>query len=177
MSFICNEYISLRAVEPEDIELIYSWENDSNNWYLGNTIIPFSKSTISKFIFESSHNLFIDCQLRLMIDLVKSNNTIGSVDLYDFDAVNNRAAVGIIINSEFRNKGYAISALNLLIQYCFKILNLKQLYCYISANNEESIALFEKANFIKSGLLTDWIKRNGKWDNVYILQIQNSFIP
>ncbi|OFX21688.1 MAG: hypothetical protein A2033_14880 [Bacteroidetes bacterium GWA2_31_9] len=176
MSFISNEYISLRAIEPEDIELIYSWENDSNIWHLGNTIIPFSKETIKKFIFESANNLFIDCQLRLMIDLNETNQTIGSIDLYDFDAINMKAGVGVILNSEFRNNGYALKALKLLIDYCFNILNLKQLYCHIAVNNEKSIKLFEKADFQQSGKLKDWIKKQGKREDVFIFQLINQSI-
>ena len=171
MSFIKNELVCLRAIEPEDLELIYTWENDSNNWHLGNTIIPFSKNTIKKYIFESANNLFIDNQLRLMIDSLENCKTIGSIDLYDFDSVNMKAGVGILIDSEFRNKGYAINALSLLIQYCFKILNVRQLYCYVSENNKNSISLFEKANFKKSGLLNDWIINQGKWENVFIMQL------
>lgn len=174
MSFIKNELVCLRAIEPEDLELIYSWENDSNNWHLGNTIIPFSKSTIKKYILESANNLFIDSQLRLMIDSFENCKTIGSIDLYDFDSVNMKAGVGILIDSEFRNKGYAINSLKLLIQYCFKILNLRQLYCYVSENNEKSLCLFEKADFKKSGLLNDWIINQGSWENVYIMQLINS---
>lgn len=174
MSFIKNEYISLRAIEPEDLDIIYSWENDSDSWYLGNTNIPFSKNTIRRFINESANNLFVDCQLRLMIDILENNKTIGSVDLYDFDAINMRAAVGIIINSEFRNIGYATNALDLLIQYCFNLLTLKQLYCYISESNSHSQRLFEKANFQNTGLLKDWIKNKGKWESVYIYQLLNT---
>lgn len=174
MCFIKNEYLSLRAIEPEDLEIIYSWENDSNNWYLGNTIIPFSKNTIRKFINESANNLFVDGQLRLMIDLLENNNTIGSIDLYEFDAINMKAGVGIIINSEYRNNGYATKALSLLIQYSFNLLNLRQLYCYVSESNQNSLKLFEKANFKHSGLLKDWIKNQGKWENVYVLQLVNT---
>lgn len=35
--------IRLRALEPEDLELLYSWENNLSYWVISNTITPFSK--------------------------------------------------------------------------------------------------------------------------------------
>ena len=106
--------IVLRAIEPEDIDLIYSWENDPSVWPVSNTIAPFSRYVLTKYI-ESSHlDIFQTRQLRLMIDLYKDNNqkqTIGSIDLFDFDPFHMRAGVGVLIgNTSNRGKGFATDA-------------------------------------------------------------------
>ena len=36
-----NDEIKLRALEPEDISLLYVWENDTKLWEVGSTIAPF----------------------------------------------------------------------------------------------------------------------------------------
>ena len=34
--------IKLRALEPEDLELLYQWENNDSYWLISNTVSPFS---------------------------------------------------------------------------------------------------------------------------------------
>ena len=38
-----NSQLSLRAVEPEDLEILYKWENSTELWIHGNTLAPYSK--------------------------------------------------------------------------------------------------------------------------------------
>ena len=70
---INSKSIVLRAMEPEDIDKLYLWENDPEVWIVSNTYIPFSKHFLSQFIINSQNDLFIDKQLRLMIMLKKED--------------------------------------------------------------------------------------------------------
>ncbi|MGA1977836.1 MAG: GNAT family N-acetyltransferase [Bacteroidales bacterium] len=154
-----HENIRLRAPEPEDLELLYEWENNVSYWIISNTIAPFSKYTLKRFIKNSHKNIYETGQLRLMIDLVAEKKTIGAIDLFDFDPFHKRAGLGILIADETeRRKGYASMALACLIEYCFSTLQLHQLYCNILANNCESIDLFKKLGFTEIGIKKDWIK-------------------
>ena len=118
---------------------------------------------------NSSHDLFISHQLRLMI-LDHENNYIGCVDLYDFDPVHLRAGVGILIGEELRNKGFAKESLELLKQYSFDELKLNQLHCVIGVNNMKSIQLFKGCGFNKPGQLRSWLKRKNGWEDVIYFQ-------
>ena len=40
MAQLENEIIRLRALEPEDLEPLYRWENNPDLWSLGNTMSP-----------------------------------------------------------------------------------------------------------------------------------------
>ena len=168
--------IILRAMEPFDVDVLYEWENDSSLWYLSNTTIPFSRFTLEQYVLSSKHDLYADKQLRLIIDLKKDNDfkTVGAIDLFDFDPNNKRAGVGVIISHEERGNGYASHALEILIKYAFEKLGLHQLYANILEHNTESLALFSKKGFEKSGIKKDWILINNKWSNEYTLQLINS---
>jgi diamine N-acetyltransferase len=151
--------IKLRAVEPEDLELLYDWENDNRYWIISNTVSPFSKYTLKRYIENSHKNIYVTGQLRLMIDHIKSRTTIGTIDVFDFDAFHRRAGLGILIADEsFRTKGYASMALACLIDYCFSTLQLHQLFCNILSSNQESMELFRKHGFKEIGIKKDWIK-------------------
>jgi len=163
----------LRALEPSDVDLLYEWENNEKLWHLSNTITPFSRFTLEQYILNSHQDIYTTKQLRLMIDKKdpNQNNPIGSIDLFDFDPSNKRAGIGILITDDERNKGYASEALELLISHCFGTLQLHQIYCNISADNQVSLQLFKKHNFISVGLKKEWIFVQGRWEDEYIFQL------
>ena len=167
----CDEII-LRAVEPEDLELLYRWENNIDYWLISNTIKPFSKYTLKKYIENSHRTIFETGQLRLMIDTKENKKTIGTIDLFDFDPFHQRAGVGILIADESsRRKGYASMALKCLIDYCFNTLQLHQLYCNILSSNCESMELFKKLGFIETGIKKDWIKTSNGYLDEHLFQL------
>jgi len=167
----CDEII-LRAVEPEDLELLYMWENNIDYWLISNTIKPFSKYTLKKYIENSHRTIFETGQLRLMIDTKENKKTIGTIDLFDFDPFHQRAGVGILIADESsRRKGYASMALKCLIDYCFNTLQLHQLYCNILSSNCESMELFKKLGFIETGIKKDWIKTSNGYLDEHLFQL------
>jgi diamine N-acetyltransferase len=166
--------ISLRALEPEDLELLYEWENNISYWTISNTVVPFSKFTLKRFLEDSHKDIYETGQVRLMIDHIPDNATIGTIDIFDFDSFHKRAGVGILIaNEQYRRKGYATMALKCLINYCFNTLMLHQLYCGILANNCESIDLFKKIGFVQSGIKKDWIRTSDGYLDEHIFQMIN----
>jgi diamine N-acetyltransferase len=169
-----SEKIKLRAVEPEDLELLYKWENNDSYWVISNTVAPFSKYILKRYLENSHKSIFETGQLRMMIELVTEKKTIGTIDLFDFDPFHMRAGIGILIaDDEERRKGYASLALKQLIHYCFTTLQLHQLYCNILANNSESMDLFKKQGFIQSGIRKEWIKTFEGYIDEYMFQLIN----
>ncbi len=166
--------IRLRAIEPEDLELLYSWENNNSWWIISNTVAPFSRYTLKRYIRNSHKNIYETGQLRLMIELIKEKQTIGTIDIFDFDPFHKRAGIGILIAvEEQRRKGYATMALECLSDYCFRTLQLHQLWCNILANNRESIELFTKQGFVQIGIKKDWVKTAEGYLDEYMFQMVN----
>ncbi len=169
--------VLLRAVEPCDIEVLYRWENDPEIWRVSNTITPFSKFILEKYIETAHLDIYQAKQLRLMIDIPGKKGeprTVGTVDLFDFDPFHNRAGVGILIGDKSdRNKGIATLALRKLIDYSFNTLQLHQLYCNITRGNNDSLRLFKKCGFKVTGRKADWIKTPGGYIEEILLQLLN----
>ena len=166
--------IRLRALEPEDLELLYTWENNETFWIYSNTVSPFSRFTLKRYIENSHKNIYETGQLRLMIDNIEDKKTIGTIDLFEFDPFHKRAGIGILIADEsYRRKGFAAMSLKCLIQYCFKTLQLHQLYCNILANNTVSIELFKKHGFVEIGRKKDWIQTDNGYLDEYLFQLLN----
>jgi len=175
-----GEHIILRAPEPSDLDVLYTWENDPDNWIVGNTTTPFSRHVLSKYLENAHLDIYEAGQLRLMIDRLDENNKtekrLGTIDLFDFDPMHQKAGIGILIaRKENRLKGLASEALSLLIEYAFRGLQLHQLYCNVAENNPVSLKLFKKFGFEEVGKKLDWIRVGNKWLDVYLLQKINPY--
>lgn len=166
--------IKLRALEPEDLELLYEWENNESYWTVSNTVTPFSRFTLKRYLENSHRNIYETGQLRLMIDHLPDKTTVGTIDIFDFDPFHKRAGIGILIAyEEYRRKGLASMSLKCLIDYCFGTLQLHQLFCNILANNCESMDLFKKQGFVQSGIKRDWINTSDGYLDEYLFQLIN----
>jgi diamine N-acetyltransferase len=151
---------------------LYEWENNSTYWTISNTVTPFSKYTLKRYMENSHKSIYETGQLRLMIEIINEKKTIGTIDIFDFDPFHKRAGIGILIADEKqRRKGYASMALKCLIEYCFKTLQLHQLYCNILANNCESMDLFKKQGFVQTGIKKEWVKTSDGYLDEYIFQL------
>lgn len=166
--------IELRSPEPDDADLLYQWENDSNVWRVSNTMAPFSKHTIRKHIEESSLNIYETGQARFIICRLDDRKPVGTIDLFEFDTFNLRAGVGILIARETdRRKGYALNALTAITNYCFNHLMIHQLWCNILSDNNGSSALFEKAGFTLSGVKREWLREKEGYSDELFYQLIN----
>ncbi|MDR1983472.1 MAG: GNAT family N-acetyltransferase [Prevotellaceae bacterium] len=172
--FLENDTIRLRPLEPEDLDILYIWENDVNIWNVTNTIAPYSRYALKQYIENSHKDIFETGQLRLMIEDKTNNHTIGTVDLFDFNPMHARIAFGVLIYSENnRRQGFATSSLKLIMDYCFNILHLHQIYCNVDENNAKSINMLINAGFDIVGTKKQWIKTANGWKNEVLLQAIN----
>ncbi|MDH6314207.1 diamine N-acetyltransferase [Parabacteroides sp. PFB2-10] len=174
MSLLQNNEMRLRALEPEDLDRLYHWENDSALWSVSNTLAPYSQYVLREYIAESRRDIYELKQLRLMIEITAEHKTIGMIDLFDFDPHNRRAGVGILIDPACQQNGWATEALRLLIEYAFSFLKLHQLYAHIPETNVRSRSLFLRCGFNETGCLADWITTEEEgYEDVIVVQLQN----
>ena len=170
-----GQNIYLRALEPEDLEFVYAIENDENFWEVSNTQTPYSKFLVRQYLENAHQDIYEAKQIRLAICKNNTSEAIGLIDLFDYDALNQRAGIGIIIRNETnRNQGLGNESLDLLVNYAFQKLQLHQLYANIGANNEASLKLFTTFGFQKIGVKKDWNLVNGKFQDELIFQLITS---
>jgi len=174
MVTLTGENLLLRALEPEDLEFVYSIENDEDIWEVSNTQTPYSKFLIRQYLENAHQDIYEAKQLRLAICEKGSAKAIGLIDLFDFDAANQRAGIGIIIQQQAdRNKGFGKEALGLLISYAFAKLQLHQLYANIAPENTASVALFTNFGFTCAGLKKDWTRKGSSYHDEALYQLIN----
>lgn len=167
-----GDSIFLRALEPEDLEFIYTIENDEQVWEMSGTQTPYSRFLIRQYLENAKQDIYEAKQLRLAIAERGDNTVLGMIDVFDFNPTHHRAGIGILIaDRQFRGKGYGGEALKLVVDYCKTHLQLHQLYANILEENNASIQLFEQAGFQLAGVKKDWNLVQGIYKNELLYQL------
>lgn len=83
---------------------------------------------------------------------------VGCVELYNYDPINLRAAVGIVVDEAYRHKGFGIAILQALTQFCRENTHLHQVYADVAATNHASLRLFTRVGYRQCATFRDWVR-------------------
>lgn len=170
MNRLTNGQITLRALEPDDVDLLYYWENHTDIWRVSNTYAPVSKFILANYIKHGERDIWESKALRLVIE-TPSGQPVGTVELFDFEPYHQRAGLGVVIFAESdRRKGYATEALTVFLDFIHEQLGLVQVYVNVAADNPASLVLFEKLDFSVIGIKKQWLRRVEGWTDEVMLQ-------
>lgn len=161
--------ITLRAIEPEDLDFLYRIENDQTLWNVGNTNVPYSRYALHDYVAHASADIYVDRQVRLVIEN-DSHQAVGLADIVNFDPKHNRAEVSIVIACSHRRKGYARAALEWTAGYALTHLHLHQLFSLIATDNEPSLRLFRNAGFKEAAVIHDWLFDGSMYHDAMLVQ-------
>ena len=162
--------IKLRAMEPEDLDMLYHIENDTQLWGVSSTNVPYSRYTLHDFIANSSNDIYADQQVRLIIENEEAQ-VVGIADLVNFDPRHNRAEIGIVIQQSFRSQGYAQAAVTRLHEYASKVLHLHQLYAVIASTGTDVLSLFNYMGYKEVAVLPDWLFDGHAYSDAVVMQM------
>ncbi|MCM1522030.1 MAG: GNAT family N-acetyltransferase [Muribaculaceae bacterium] len=163
--------VRLRALEPVDVDTLYDWENDPSLWNVGSTMAPFSRKQLWDYIDTYDGDIYRARQLRLMIDIVATGETIGTLDLFDFDPANSRCSVGIFVTPGHQGEGYASEALRLIANSMRNIISLHQLTAVVAVDNHASRALFKSCGFHCVATLPQWLCRGAEFKDAELYSL------
>ena len=151
----------LRALEPEDLPLLYTIENDPEMWDVGATATPYSRHALRHHIQAMGADITESGELRFVIEY--AGQPVGLIDLTRYDARALRVEVSIAVLREYREQGIGLEALRLLEEHCRRYLRLHQLYAFVPEGNAASFSLFRSAGFTPVFDIPDWHFSNGKY--------------
>ena len=172
-AYLSGTDVCLRALEPEDLDFIYQIENNPSHWTVSDFSVPYSRYAIRKYLADSRNDLFADRQLRLVVVQRSTGAAVGLIDLFSYDPMHARAEVGIAVHEDYRRRGYATQALRLLCDYAFRFLPLHQLTACVLLGNEASLRVFRSCGFTECGVLRQWWRVGGTYQDALVLQRLN----
>ena len=134
--------IHLRALEPEDLDMLYQIENNRELWSVGVTNVPYSRYILQEYIATQKGDIYADRQVRLMIE-DSEGECVGIADIINFEPQHMRAEVGIVII----------------------------LYAYVDVDNGPSLMLFKKAGYSRQAVLGEWLYDGRNFHDVVLMQL------
>ena len=140
-----DDKVKIREFCIDDIENKVKWINDkNNNKYLHYDIPLCVEKTIAWFGNKAKNRL--DCIIEY------DDVPIGLIGLIGIDETNKKAEFYITIgNNEFKRKGIAFNATNLILNYAFEQLGLIKIYLNVDEDNVAACNLYEKVGFVLEG--------------------------
>ncbi|WP_036912395.1 GNAT family N-acetyltransferase [Prevotella sp. FD3004] len=162
--------VRLRAIEPEDLDLLYRIENDMKLWNVGASNVPYSRYTLHDYIANAADDIYVDRQVRMMVEN-EEGEIVGIVDVVNFDPGNCRAEVGLIILDAYRRRGYGSSTLQQIADYALNVLHLHQLFAFVDMRNEGSMSLFGKMGYVAAVKIKDWLYDGREYRDATLMQL------
>lgn len=169
--YLKGSNLYLRALEPEDLDVLYQAENDSSIWWLSGQSGPYSRFALREYIANSTNDIYTDKQLRLVIAQNQDDRVVGIIDLFDYSPRHERAELGALVFPEYRGKDYFAQALQLLHKFVRQHLGLHQIYAYVPVNNPASLHVLHQMGYVHSNVLKDWLKTSDGYLDADLLQI------
>jgi len=167
-----GERITLGPVKKEYIESYLKWFNDPEITQNLNMFRPFTRMMEEDWI-ENLKNR--DDTIVFAIIIPDENNVeklIGNCGIHAIDWKNRVAEVGITIGEkEYQSKGYGTEAMEVLLEYGFKTVNLNRIQLRVYEFNSRAINSYNKIGFIEEGRMRQAIFINGDYHDVIFMSI------
>lgn len=165
---ILGKYVTLRAIEREDLPILNRWANDpSIQELLGGWHFPTSLRDQEQWLASLSCN---SLNQRFAID-VPDIGIIGTANLVNIDWKNKNAFHGMMLgDKEIRGRGYGVDTIMATMRYAFEELGLMRLDSDMIEYNAASLCVYiEKCNWREEGRKRDWFFRKGRyWDKIIV---------
>ena len=150
------------------------WENDPHSWRAGNTLAPYSRYALRRYIEQSTDDLYTTRQLKLVVEHRASGTGVGVIDLFNFDPYHRRIELGVLVDADWRRQGVATAAVRLALEYALDFLHLHQVYCVVDETNTASRDMLLAAGLTQGGVWKDWLWEGDGYHNALLLQKINS---
>lgn len=94
----------------------------------------------------------------------------GFIQLNDLDLIDRHAELGICLSAQARGRGLGGQAIALLADYLRDQWRLHKLCLRVRADNAAALRCYEKAGFVRCGLLRRHVFIEGRWQDVILME-------
>lgn len=181
-NFLRNEVMTMLFCYETDRLVLKVLQQDSARsvleFYKNNRMIfePLEPAKDDKFYTERYQSKLLSAELKNFLAgrsvrffvFVKDspNEIIGTVSLNSINrGAFHNCQIGYKFDKGKLHKGYAIESVNKAVQIAICEMNIHRIEAYILPNNEPSINLIKKANFISEGMAFKYAKLVNGWQD------------
>jgi ribosomal-protein-alanine N-acetyltransferase len=157
---LSGKRIFLRVPSRRDAEEFIALTRESAAFHKGLVSPPANSEQFTEFIKRSRR---VDCAC-FLICLIEDGAIVGSISLSQIFLGGFRSAyLGYYVGSRYAAKGHMTEALALILRYAFQRLKLHRIEANIQPGNVASVALVQRAGFVREGYSRNYLKISGRW--------------
>jgi ribosomal-protein-alanine N-acetyltransferase len=146
---LSTERLLLRPMVAADQEIIFQLRSDPEiNRFIIRSLMS-NRTEARAFIEEIREKMLLSQIIYWVIELKKNRQPLGSICLWNFSEDRLTAELGYTLHTFFHGKGYMQEAAEAILSFGFQELQLQQIEAFTHYDNQRSIHLLEKNNFIK----------------------------
>ncbi len=167
----------LKGLSPEDMTEIF----ERNSTPQIKTILGHRSEADYEKEYQKYKNGYSSYNRSFMLFLLEdkvSGKIIGRCGLHNWNADHRRAEIGYSMEDEtFKKQGLMSEAVEAVIDYGFKLMNLNRIEALVASYNTASLRLLEKNGFIKEGILRNHYYVNGVFeDSVMFSKLREEYL-
>jgi RimJ/RimL family protein N-acetyltransferase len=154
--------IGILGIDRQDyIDRMYEWQNNDHlTMYMVTGLQPSNRERLEQDYLAIINNE----NVVFAVKDKKSGRTIGFAGLYSINQLFRHAELRIILGDEqSQGKGVGTIVTRFLLRYGFEKRNLNKIWLGVNAQNSAAIRCYEKAGFVKEGVLRDELFRNNRY--------------
>ena len=162
--------ILLQPFNLANVNIHFEWNNDADlNFY--DSDLPHKNESFDSFVKRLkavTNPANKSAEIFEIVDDV-TGKVIGVIDISNIDPYNHKCEIECTIgNRAYRNKGYAKTALQEALRYCFEELDVTRVVTTGFDFNEQWLKLVEKLGFVREGELRNHALKRGKYCNKFV---------
>ncbi|MEF3353788.1 GNAT family protein [Paenibacillus sp. GYB006] len=159
-----DEKVRLRAIQEEDWESCYISDFDTPARILLECAVELPPTILGAKKFVADNANFTSTNGRIMFTIENlDGDSIGGINLNSINERNGTFSIGIVIDKEYRGKGYGTSAMKILLKYAFLERRLNKFNDYVLEGNVGSAQMMRKLGCIQEGVRRQVVYVNGKY--------------
>lgn len=160
----------LRELERNDLDIINKWRNNEELINQLGSPFRFINHEVDVKWYD---NYMINRNNTLRCSIVdEDNNLIGLVSLTKIDFLNQSAEFHIMIgDNKKQGLGAGTYAVNAMLIHAFNNMNLQRIELTVLEDNIRAQHIYEKAGFVREGVLRKACYKNGKFVNMFFYSI------
>lgn len=156
-----GEKVVLRALQRSDLEHLCRFNNDLEVELAGGGDPPWPQS-LERLQAEFDAGVASGGRDGMVFAIEAGGTLIGQCALFRLDPVARTAGLGMTIGDKnYWGRGYGRDALQVLLDYGFRLQNLRRIWLTVNATNERAIRAYRACGFQEEGRLREHVWSNG----------------
>jgi len=171
MQMLQGKRVLLRALQRDDLESLCRFNNDLEIELAGGGDPPMPQPLEflqAEFAAQASSGGRDNARFAIEAD----GKFIGQCALFNFDSTARTCELGITIgDKDYWGKGYGGEAIQLLLDYAFRLRNQRKVFLCVNGNNARAQRAYLACGFVEEGRLRQQVWSNGAYDDLVYMGI------